>query len=128
MIERGGYVLRNSAGEPDFVLIATGSEIALALAAAQRLEADGHSVRVVSMPCTRVFDSQSADYRQHVLPPGTKRLAIEAGVGDGWWRYVGCHGDVIGMASFGQSAPAKDLFEHYGFTVDAIVEAALGLS
>lgn len=127
MVERGGYVLRNSVQEPEFVLIATGSEVALALAAAERLEADGHPVRVVSMPCTELFDAQDAEYRRHVLPPGTKRLAIEAGVGDGWWRYVECSGNVIAMHSFGKSAPAKDLFEHYGFSVDSIVEAALEL-
>jgi transketolase len=127
MIERGGYILRNSDREPELVLLATGSEVSLAVEAALRLEAEGRAVRVVSMPCTEVFDRQDASYRDHVLPPGTRRLAIEAGATDSWWRYVSCEGDVIGMSSFGKSAPAKQLFSHYGFTVDAILEAAARL-
>ncbi len=114
----------NSEGDPEIVLIATGSEVQLALGAAQKLEESGTCVRVVSMPCMEVFDEQSEQYRSHVLPASGKRLAIEAGVAHGWWRYVAGRGDVIGMSSYGQSAPASALFEQYGFTVDAVVEAA----
>ena len=124
MIGSGGYVLRSSATEPAIVLLATGSEVSLALRAADVLEKSGIAVRVVSMPCVEVFERQSADYKAHVLPPGTARLAIEAGVPDCWWRYTAGRGDVIGMHGFGQSAPAKDLLERFGFTVDAVVEAA----
>jgi transketolase len=106
------------------VLIATGSELQLAIAAAGKLEADGVAVRVVSMPCVERFEEQDESYRRHVLPEGTARLVIEAGVADGWWRYVGGRGDVIAMHSFGLSAPAKQLFERFGFTVEAVVEAA----
>ena len=76
------------------------------------------------MPCCELFDRQDSSYRDHVLPPGTARIVIEAGVADGWWRYVGGAGDVIGMDRFGASAPAKDLFEHYGFTVERVLTAA----
>jgi transketolase len=124
MIERGGYILWSSEAEPDLVLIATGSEVALAVAAAKELVTGGTQVRVVSMPCTEVFDEQASEYRNHVLPPDAAKLAIEAGVADTWWRYVGCHGNVVGMSTFGRSAPAKDLFEYFGFTVGAVVEAA----
>jgi len=124
MIARGAYVLANSEGDPEIVLIATGSEVQLALGAAQKLEESGACVRVVSMPCMEVFDEQSEQYRSHVLPASGKRLAIEAGVAHGWWRYVAGRGDVVGMSSYGQSAPASALFEQYGFTVDAVVEAA----
>jgi transketolase len=124
MIERGAYVLHSSETSPQIVLLATGSEVALALAAAKQLESAGVAVRVVSMPCVEVFERQADDYKAHVLPSIGARLAIEAGVRDCWWRYVAGRGDVIGMTSFGKSAPAKILFEHYGFTVDAIVAAA----
>jgi transketolase len=128
-IARGGYVLLDCDGRPDAVLIATGSEVALAVEAAQALTARGRRVRVVSMPCTSLFDAQPADYRAAVLPAGVPRVAVEAGVTDGWYRYVGIDGAVIGMHSFGASAPAKKLFEHYGFTKDHVaraVEALLG--
>jgi transketolase len=123
-IDRGGYVLRDVAGAPDLVLLATGSEVGLVVAAAQQLEASGLRVRVVSMPCTQAFDRQPADYRGQVLPPGAAVLAVEAGAADCWWRYVAGRGDVLGIDRFGQSAPAKQLFEQYGFTVGGVVEAA----
>ena len=128
-VARGGYVLVDCDGPPEAVLIATGSEVAVAVEAAQALAARGRRVRVVSMPCTSLFDAQPADYRAAVLPAGVPRVAVEAGVTDGWYRYVGTDGAVIGMHSFGASAPAKKLFEHYGFTRDHVagaVEALLG--
>ena len=123
-IGRGGYVLHGH-GEPDLILIATGSEVALAMGAAKILEADGISVRVVSMPCVEQFDAQPEDYRAAVLPMKvTARVAIEAGATDGWWRFVGPAGRVVGLDRFGASAPANVLFEHFGFTVDNIVGVA----
>jgi len=122
-IARGGYVLRDCEGRPDTILIATGSEVGLAVAAAGRLTAEGRKVRVVSMPSTTVFDAQDRDYRESVLPPAvTRRVAIEAGVTDFWYRYVGSDGAVIGMHGFGASAPAEVLFEHFGFTVDNVMK------
>jgi len=120
-IAKGGYVLVDSAGAPECVLIATGSEVSLAVEAAKALAAGGRRVRVVSMPSTSVFDAQTQAYRDDVLPPGVPRVAIEAGVPDGWWRYVGSDGAVIGMSTFGASAPAKQLFEHFGFTTGNVV-------
>ena len=123
-IRRGGYVLRDCEGMPQALIIATGSEVATAVAAAEQLEADGTRVRVVSMPCTRVFDEQDANWRDQVLPPEvTARVAVEAGVSDFWYRYVGTRGRIVGMDSFGASAPAGDLFEHFGFSVDNVVRA-----
>jgi transketolase len=124
LVARGGYIVASSDGAPDIVLIATGSELALAVAAAAELEAGGTAVRVVSMPCVERFEEQNADYRAHVLPAGTARLVIEAGVADGWWRYIEGRGDVIAMTGFGQSAPAKALFARFGFTARAVVAAA----
>jgi transketolase len=127
-VARGGYVLVDAGPRPDCILIATGSEVALAVEAARELAGRGKRARVVSMPCTSVFDAQEAAWKEAVLPPGvTARLAIEAGVPDGWWRYVGPRGRVIGMTGFGASAPAKDLFRHFGFTSAAVVEAAESL-
>ena len=127
-VARGGYVLVDGGGRPDCILIATGSEVALAVEAARDARERGRRVRVVSMPCTSVFDAQDAAWRDQVLPPDvTARLAIEAGVPEGWWRYVGPRGRVIGMTRFGASAPAKDLFRHFGFTSAAVVEAAESL-
>ena len=124
-IARGGYVLVDVGGPPDCILIATGSEVALAVEAARELASRGRKARVVSMPCTSVFDAQDAAWRDAVLPPGVgARVAIEAGVADGWWRYVGPRGRVVGMKGFGASAPGKDLFRHFGFTSAAVVEAA----
>jgi transketolase len=124
-IARGGYVLKNCNALPDIVLLATGSEVALAMAAADVLAADGVKVNVVSMPSTDVFDAQDAAYRESVLPSAVRaRVAIEAGVTDGWWRYVGPQGRVIGLDRFGESAPADELFEHFGFSTDNVVAVA----
>jgi transketolase len=109
----------------DIILIATGSEVDLAVQSARALKKDGIAARVVSMPCTNVFDRQPQAYRDAVLPPANrKRIAIEAGVTDYWRKYVGLDGAVIGIDTFGASAPADDLFKHFGFTVDAVVSAA----
>jgi transketolase len=126
-IERGGYVLVDSEGTPECVLIATGSEVALAVDAAKQLAGQGRRVRVVSMPCTSLFDAQDAAYRASVLPAGVPKVAIEAGVRDGWYRYVGADGAVVGMDTFGASAPAKKLFEHFGFTAANVAAVAEGL-
>jgi transketolase len=124
-ISKGGYILRDSAGLPDLILIATGSEVELAIAAADALSADGVAARVVSMPCTDLFDAQDAAYREHVLPADiTARVAIEAGVTDGWWRYVGGSGRVVGLDRFGESAPAGELFKHFGFSTENVVNVA----
>ncbi|BBF87617.1 transketolase [Aquitalea magnusonii] len=119
-IARGGYVLRDAA-DARAVLIATGSEVELALKAQEALAAEGIAVRVVSMPCTNVFDQQDKTWQQSVLPAGLPRLAIEAGVPDFWRKYVGLEGDVVGIAHFGESAPAGVLFKEFGFTVDNVV-------
>jgi transketolase len=124
-IRRGGYVLVDCAGVPECILIATGSEVALIVDAAKQLTLQGRRIRVVSMPSTNVFDAQDAAYRETVLPKAvTKRVAVEAGVRDGWWQYVGMQGAIVGMQTFGASAPAKDLFKHFGFTVDNVVRVA----
>ncbi|MGI9220354.1 MAG: transketolase [Woeseiaceae bacterium] len=123
-ISKGGYILRDSDGQPDLIFIATGSEVELAVAAAGVLSAEGVAARVVSMPCTDLFDLQDAAYREQVLPAGvTARVAIEAGVSDGWWRYVG-GGRVVGLDRFGESAPAEELFEHFGFSAANVVKVA----
>jgi transketolase len=125
---RGGYRLRPAAAERQAVLIATGSEVQLALAVAERLEADGIGADVVSMPCWSLFDAQEAGWREDVLPPGVFKVSIEAGATLGWERYVGSRGLAIGLDRFGASAPAEDLFRRFGFTADAIaplVTAAL---
>lgn len=119
-IKRGGYVLR-AAANPAAVLIATGSEVALAVQAAESLAASGKRIQVVSMPCTELFDQQEASYRAAVLPPGVKRFAIEAGSTDFWFKYVGLEGGIVGIDSFGESAPARELFEHFGITAAALV-------
>jgi len=126
-IMRGGYIVRDGAGAPSIVLIATGSELGPALQAAAQLDGDGISVRVVSMPCMETFEEQDDDYRMHVLGRDVPRLVIEAGVADGWWRYAGDRGNVLAMRTFGRSAPAGELFAHFGFTPEHIVEAARGL-
>ncbi len=124
-IARGGYVLKDSVGAPEVILIATGSEVALAMQAAAQL---GEKVRVVSMPSTTVFDRQPAEYRESVLPKACRRrVAIEAGVTDFWRKYVGLDGAVVGIDTFGASAPAEALFPHFGFTVERVVEVANAL-
>lgn len=124
-IARGGYVLKDVASRPDLILIATGSEVALAMDAASMLANEGVAVRVVSMPCTDLFDAQDDAWREQVLPAAvTARVAIEAGVTAGWWRYVGSAGRIIGMDCFGESGPAGELFRHFGFTTENVVTVA----
>jgi transketolase len=121
---RGGYVLADSDGAPAVVLIGTGSEVELALQAQKQLAAEGVRARVVSAPSTSVFDRQDRAWQEAVLPPGVPRVAVEAGHPDYWRKYVGLEGEVIGIASFGESAPAGKLYAHFGLTVEAIVAAA----
>jgi transketolase len=120
-IARGGYVLSEAGGKPSAVIIATGSEVQLAMGAQKVLAEQGIAVRVVSMPSTSVFDRQDAAYRESVLPKGVRRIAVEAGVTDIWRKYVGLEGAVLGIDRFGESAPAGDLFKYFGFTVDNLV-------
>jgi transketolase len=122
-IRRGGYIVRDSGDEPEVVLIATGSEVALALQAQEHLASEGIDVRVVSIPCTEVFDRQDAAWHEHVLPSELPRVAIEAGVSDFWRKYVGLDGQVIGIDVYGESAPANALFNHFGFTKERVAEA-----
>ncbi len=125
---KGGYVLKDCAVTPELILIATGSEVELAVAAYEQLTAKGRAVRVVSLPSTDVFDAQSAEYKESVLPSSvTKRVAIEAGIADYWYKYVGFGGKIIGMRSFGESAPAELLFKEFGFTVENVVATAESL-
>ncbi|MBT2296773.1 transketolase [Pseudomonas fluorescens] len=124
-ITRGGYVLKDCIGEPELILIATGSEVGLAVQAYDSLTAQGRNVRVVSMPCTSVFDAQDAGYKQAVLPlQVSARIAIEAAHADYWYKYVGLEGRVIGMTTYGESAPAPALFEEFGFTLENILGQA----
>ena len=124
-VKRGAYVLKDCEGTPELIFIATGSEVELAVKAADVLTAEGKKVRVVSMPSTNRFDKQDAAYRESVLPAAvTKRVAIEAGIADFWYKYVGFEGRVVGMNSFGESAPADQLFKLFGFTVDNVVAKA----
>jgi transketolase len=121
-IERGGYILKDCDGTPEAIIIATGSEVALAMGAAEQLS--GKKVRVVSMPSTDVFDAQDEAYRESVLPSSvTARVAVEAGVADYWLKYVGLTGKVIGINRFGESAPAGELFKHFGFTAENVAAA-----
>ncbi len=127
-ISRGGYVLKDSDGTPEVILIATGSEVEITLGAAEKLTASGHKVRVVSLPSTDLFDAQDVAYRESVLPSGvTKRVAVEAGIADYWYKYVGLNGAIVGMTGFGESAPADKLFPEFGFTVENIVSHAEAL-
>ena len=125
-VARGGYVLvKEKGGKPDLVLIATGSEVALAMQARTQLAARGLKVRVVSMPSTSVFDRQSDSYRASVLPNGVKRIAIEAGASDLWRKYVGLEGAVVGIDRFGESAPAAALYRHFGLTPENVADVAM---
>ena len=122
-ITRGGYVLRDCDGTPDAIIIATGSEVELAVGAQEALAAKGKKIRVVSMPSTDTFDAQDAAYRESVLPAAvSRRVAVEAGVTDGWYKYVGCNGKIVGINRFGESAPAGQLFKEFGFTVENVVK------
>ncbi len=121
-IERGGYILKDCESKPDLILIATGSEVDIALTAARQLQKLGGRLRVVSMPSCDLFEQQSQAYKDHVLPPSSdRRVAIEAGSMDGWYKYVGLNGELIGMNTFGESGPANELYEHFGITPEAVV-------
>ena len=124
-VEKGGYVLRDCEDVPEVILIATGSEVALAEAAWTKLSGEGYRVRVVSMPCAEIFDAQGDEWREHVLPNAVRRrIAIEAASPDYWWKYVGLDGRVVGMSTFGASAPAGDVAEKFGFTAAHVIEEA----
>jgi transketolase len=127
-IARGGYVLKDTAGTPDVIIIATGSEVGISVDAAEKLAAEGIAARVVSMPSTSVFEKQDAEYKEAVLPSSVvKRVAVEAAHVDYWHKYVGFNGAIVGMSTFGESAPGGELLKHFGITTDAVVEAAKGL-
>jgi transketolase len=127
-IAKGGYILADCDATPDVILIATGSEVGLAVNAASALTEEGKNVRVVSMPSTNVFDKQCSNYKESVLPASvTKRVAIEAAHVDFWAKYVGLNGAVVGMTTFGESAPGNVLLEHFGFTVDNVVNTVNAL-
>lgn len=124
-IARGGYILKDSLGTPDIILIATGSEMEITVKAAEQLTAEGHQVRVVSLPSTDLFDAQDEAYRESVLPADiSARVAVEAGIADYWYKYTGLKGKIVGMTTFGASAPAEALFPLYGFTVENVVKQA----
>jgi transketolase len=123
-IRRGGYVLIDSGGTPDVIVIATGSEVGIAAEAVRTAAAKGKKIRLVSMPSTNTFDTQDDAYKESVLPKSvTRRVAVEAGVTGAWWHYVGLQGEIVGINHFGASAPAKDLFKAYGFTPEHVLEA-----
>ena len=125
-ITKGGYILKDCAGTPDAIIIATGSEVSLAVEAAEKLA--GKNIRVVSMPCAEIFSAQNAAYREAVLPAAvTARVAVEALHKDYWYKFVGLNGAIVGMDTFGESAPIADLMKHFGITTDAVVEAVNGL-
>ncbi|EOI3552488.1 transketolase [Cronobacter turicensis] len=124
-VARGGYILKDAGGKPDLILIATGSEVEIAVQAAEQLRGDGVAVRVVSLPSTDVFDAQDEAYRESVLPSDVSaRVAVEAGIADYWYKYVGLKGAIVGMTGYGESAPAEKLFPYFGFTVENVVENA----
>jgi transketolase len=127
-LDKGAYVLTDSETAPELILIATGSELSLAVDAANQLRQNGKAVRVISMPSWELFEEQSAEYKESILPQNVRaRIAIEAASPQGWARYVGLDGVVIGLDHFGASAPAKTLFQQFGLTVDKIVEHANAL-
>jgi transketolase len=124
-VQRGGYVLVDTEGEPDVILMGTGSEVSLCVEAAGKLAEGRIKARVVSLPCWELFESQPREYRDSVLPPAiTARVAVEAGVQLGWERYLGLAGRFVGMSSYGASAPVKAVYEHFGITVENVVAAA----
>jgi transketolase len=123
-IEKGAYVLRDCDGTPDAIIIGTGTEVELAMKAAEQLSAKGRKVRVVSMPSMDTFDAQDAAYKESVLPDAVKaRVAVEAGVSNLWPKYVGMHGKIIGVDRFGESAPAPAVYKEFGVTAEAVAEA-----
>ena len=127
-ISKGGYILKECEGTPELILISTGSEVGVTMEAAKELQQQGKAVRVVSMPSCEVFEKQSDDYKSSVLPSDvTRRIAVEAGITHPWYRYVGLEGKVIGMTGYGESAPGGELFKHFGFTTENIVETANNL-
>ncbi len=127
-IAKGGYVLRDCDGDPEAIIVATGSEVELAVGAYDALNAKGKKVRVVSMPSTNAFDAQDAAYRESVLPAAcTARVSVEAGVTGFWTKYVGLNGKMIGVDTFGESAPAPQVYKHFGVTTDAVTEAVESL-
>jgi len=122
-IEKGAYILADCDGEPEVIVIATGSEVSISLEAVKSLQAEGKAVRLVAMPSTDVFDVQDDAYRESVLPAGVrKRVAVEAAQVDYWRKYVGLDGKVVGMSTFGESAPGKVVMEHFGFTAENIAD------
>ncbi|AUV00231.1 transketolase [Phytobacter ursingii] len=124
-IAKGGYILKDTDGKPDIILIATGSEVEITVKAAEKLTQEGHKVRVVSLPSTDIFDAQDEQYRESVLPSDVSaRVAVEAGIADYWYKYVGLKGAIVGMTGYGESAPADKLFPYFGFTVENVVEKA----
>jgi transketolase len=124
-IAKGGYILKDADGKPDIILIATGSEVEITVKAAEKLTQEGHKVRVVSLPSTDIFDAQDEQYRESVLPSDVSaRVAVEAGIADYWYKYVGLKGAIVGMTGYGESAPADKLFPYFGFTVENVVEKA----
>ena len=123
-VERGGYVLLDCAGTPEAIVIATGSEVSIALQAVQQLQGDGRQIRLVSMPSTTAYDAQPESWKQQVLPKEVrKRVAVEAAHTDFWYKYVGLDGAILGMRSFGESAPGPIVMKYFGFTPEAIVDA-----
>jgi len=124
-VRKGAYVFSDTQGTPDVVLIGTGSELQLAVEAQDKLASEGVKARVVSMPCWDLFEDQSAEYKESVLPSAVRaRVAVEAGIPIGWERYIGLEGRVVGQKQFGASGPAKEVFKHFGFTSDAVVKQA----
>ena len=127
-IAQGAYTLIDCDGEPELLVIATGSEVGIAAEAVKELQQSGHAARLVSMPCAEAFEQQSDDYKNNVLPATcTKRLAVEAAQGDFWYKYVGLNGKIIAQNTFGESAPGNELFDHFGFTTQAVIDAGLDL-
>jgi transketolase len=127
-IERGAYILIDSGEKPDAIIISTGSEVELAYNVTQELNSKGQNIRLVSMPCTKIFDAQDIDYRDTVLPPDCRRrIAVEAGVSDYWRKYVGIDGQILGIDTFGESAPGPIVFEHFGLTETNLKKMVLTL-